>query len=141
LGRPVEHRTGRWRNNRLEQDNRGIKGRYKPMQSFKNPVSAARFCQAFDEQKRFFNFRRWHNDRWRDGYKRANFKSKFYDLKSKFSQKKLVWTQSIMPLLLYSLLIISHICSLVQNLPQPRKPVKTLLLTGTAPCSSKLLNC
>jgi transposase-like protein len=98
LGKKVEHRTGRWRNNRLEQDNRGIKGRYKPMRSFKNPVNAERFCQAFDEQKSYFNFRRWHNDRWREGYKRANFKSKFYDLKNKFMQKKLIWIQSVMPL-------------------------------------------
>jgi transposase-like protein len=98
LGKQVEHRTGRWRNNRPLQDNRGIKGCYKPMRSFKNPVSAARFCQAYDEQRSYFNFRRWHNDRWREDYKRANFKSKFFALKNKFSQKKLVWTQSVMPL-------------------------------------------
>jgi len=98
LGRKVEHRTGKYRNNRLEQDNRGLKGRYKSMRSFKNPVSAERFCQAFDEQRSYFSFRRWHKDRPSEGYKRANFKSKFYELKSKFTQKKLIWTQSVMPL-------------------------------------------
>lgn len=29
LGKKVEHRTGQFRNNRLEQDHRGVKGRYK----------------------------------------------------------------------------------------------------------------
>jgi putative transposase len=36
LGRKVEHRTNKYLNNGIEQDHRGIKQRYYPMQSFKN---------------------------------------------------------------------------------------------------------
>src|SRR3712207_8253079 len=42
LGREVRHRTSRYLNNRLEQDHRGIKGRYRPMRGFKCSRSAAR---------------------------------------------------------------------------------------------------
>jgi transposase-like protein len=34
--------------NRIEQDHRGIKGRYQPMRGFKSNSSAARFCRSFD---------------------------------------------------------------------------------------------
>jgi hypothetical protein len=95
-GQKVEHHSGQYRNNRLEQDHRGVKGRYKVMRGFKNPESAERFCQAYDEVRNFFSWRRWHKDRRREGWKRANFKSKFFQLKKKFSQKKLVWNQSAM---------------------------------------------
>ena len=43
LGKGVRHRTSAYLNNRLEQDHRGIKGRYRPMRGFKCPRSAARF--------------------------------------------------------------------------------------------------
>lgn len=46
LGKDVRHRTSRYLNNRLEQDHRGIKGRYRPMRGFKCPRSAARFCRG-----------------------------------------------------------------------------------------------
>jgi transposase-like protein len=36
LGERVTHRTSRYRNNHLEQDHRGIKGRYRPMRGFKS---------------------------------------------------------------------------------------------------------
>src|SRR3954467_9839464 len=49
LGKRVRHRTSRYLNNRLEQDHRGIKGRYRSMRGFKCPRSAARFCRAADE--------------------------------------------------------------------------------------------
>lgn len=49
LGKDVRHRTSRYLNNRLEQDHRGIKGRYRPMRGFKCPRSAARFCRGYDE--------------------------------------------------------------------------------------------
>lgn len=48
LGETVRHRTSRYLNNRLEQNHRGIKGRYKGMRNFKNFTSAARFCDAYD---------------------------------------------------------------------------------------------
>ena len=49
LGKTVRHRTSRYLNNRLEQDHRGIKGRYQPMRGFKCPRSAGRFCRGYDE--------------------------------------------------------------------------------------------
>ena len=53
LGRGVRHRTSRYLNNRMEQDHRGIKGRYRPMRGFKCPRSAARFCRGYDELRNF----------------------------------------------------------------------------------------
>jgi transposase-like protein len=57
LGRGVRHRTSRYLNNRLEQDHRGIKGRYRLMQGFKCPRSAARFCRGHDEVRNFLRSR------------------------------------------------------------------------------------
>ena len=53
LGKHVRHRTSRYLNNRLEQDHRGIKGRYRPMRGFKCVRSAARFCRGYDELRNF----------------------------------------------------------------------------------------
>ena len=53
LGRAVRHRASQCMNNRIEQDHRGIKGRYRPMRGFKCPRSAARFCRAYDELRNF----------------------------------------------------------------------------------------
>ncbi len=54
LGDAVSHRTSRYKNNRLEQDHRGVKQRYYPMRGFGSFVSAARFCSAFEEQRQYF---------------------------------------------------------------------------------------
>ena len=61
LGRGVRHRTSAYLNNRLEQDHRGIKGRYRPMRGFKCPRSAAQFCRAYDELRNFFRLRSRHH--------------------------------------------------------------------------------
>src|SRR3954470_10849170 len=53
LGRGVRHRTSHYLNNRMEQDHRGIKGRYRSMRGFKCPRSAARFCRGYDELRNF----------------------------------------------------------------------------------------
>jgi putative transposase len=53
LGDGVEHRTSQYKNNVLEQDHRGIKGRYRSMRGFKAFGSADRFCRAFDEIRNF----------------------------------------------------------------------------------------
>jgi putative transposase len=45
----VKHRTNQYLNDRIEQDHRGIKGRYRPTRGFKSPESASRFCRCFDE--------------------------------------------------------------------------------------------
>jgi DDE domain len=57
LGSDVVHRTNHYRNNRLEQDHRGIKQRYYPMRGFGNFTSASRFGRAFDEVRQFFRVR------------------------------------------------------------------------------------
>jgi putative transposase len=44
-------------NNRIEQDHRGIKGRYQPMLGFESGFSAARFCRSHDELRNFLRFR------------------------------------------------------------------------------------
>jgi transposase-like protein len=61
LGKDVRHRTSRYLNNRLEQDHRGLKGRYRPMRGFKCPRSAARFCRGHDELRNFLRPRSRHN--------------------------------------------------------------------------------
>src|SRR4051812_46073056 len=53
LGRGGRHRTGRYLNNRLEQDHRGIKGRYRPSGGFKGPRPPARFCRGHAELRNF----------------------------------------------------------------------------------------
>ena len=54
LGAGTAHRTSRYKNNRIEQDHRGLKQRYYPMRGFGSFVSAARFCPAFEEQRQYF---------------------------------------------------------------------------------------
>src|SRR3954468_15090107 len=61
LGQDVRHRTSAYLNNRLEQDHRGIKGRYRPMRGFKCPRSAARFCRAYDDLRTFLRLRSRHH--------------------------------------------------------------------------------
>lgn len=51
LGAGVQHRDSQYLNNRLEQDHRGIKGRYQPMRGFQCPRSADRFCRGYDEMR------------------------------------------------------------------------------------------
>jgi putative transposase len=55
LDKRVKHRTNQYLNNRIEQDHRGIKGRYRPMRGFKSHGSAARFCRSFDELRNYLN--------------------------------------------------------------------------------------
>jgi transposase-like protein len=49
LGRRVVHRASAYKNNRLEQDHRGVKGRIRCMRGFKSFASAERFCRSYDE--------------------------------------------------------------------------------------------
>ena len=57
LDKRVKHRTNQYLNNRIEQDHRGIEGRYRPMLGFKSHDSAARFCRSFDELRNYLNSR------------------------------------------------------------------------------------
>src|SRR5919202_2520625 len=61
LGKGVRHRTSAYLNNRLEQDHRGIKGRYRSMRGFKCLRSAARFCRAYDELRNVLRPRSRHH--------------------------------------------------------------------------------
>ena len=53
LGEAVRPRTTRYLNNHLEQDQRGIKQRPRPMGGFKHIESAQRFCRVHDEVRNF----------------------------------------------------------------------------------------
>ena len=53
LGKDVRHRTKRYLTSRLEQDHRGLKGRYWPRLGFKCPRSGARFSRAYDELRQY----------------------------------------------------------------------------------------
>jgi putative transposase len=61
LGRRVVHRTSAYKNNRLEQDHRGVKGRIQCMRGFKSFGSAERFCRSHDELRNFLRPRTRHN--------------------------------------------------------------------------------
>ena len=73
LGEDVQHRTSRYLNNRLEQDHRGIKGRYQPMRGFKCPHSAGRFCRGYDELRNFLRFRLRPHHHVSAGHRRLQF--------------------------------------------------------------------
>ena len=51
----TKHRDSKYMNNRIEQNHRGIKSRYKVMKSFKNPFCALIFCTALEEIKLLFS--------------------------------------------------------------------------------------
>ena len=61
LGRRVVHRTSAYKNNGLEQDHRGVKGRIRCMSGFKSFRSAERFCRSHDELRDFLRVRARHN--------------------------------------------------------------------------------
>ena len=54
LGDTAIHRTSRDENNRIAQDRRDIMQRDYPLRGFGSFASAARFCPAFAEQRRYF---------------------------------------------------------------------------------------
>jgi len=51
FGDDVDHRNSKFKNNHLEQDHRGVKGRTRPMRGFKSPLGAARFCRDHNEMR------------------------------------------------------------------------------------------
>ena len=61
LGRRAAHRTNAYKNNGLEQDHRGIKGRIRCMRGFKSFRSAERSCRSHDELRDFLRLRIRHN--------------------------------------------------------------------------------
>jgi putative transposase len=61
LGRRVVHRTSAFKNNGLEQDHRGVKGRTRCMRGFKSFTSAERFCRGYDELRHVLRYPTHHN--------------------------------------------------------------------------------
>ncbi len=61
LGRRVVHRTSAFKNNGLEQDHRGVKGRVRCMRGVKSFASAGRFCRSHDELRNFLRPRTRHD--------------------------------------------------------------------------------
>jgi len=61
LGKRVTHRNSAYKNNRLEQDHRGIKGRIRCMRGFMSFTSAERFCRSHDELRNHLRPRVRHN--------------------------------------------------------------------------------
>jgi putative transposase len=57
LGPEVIHRCSRYKNNVIEQDHRGIKGRYRPLRGCGSVIGAARFCAAYEEGRDHFRHR------------------------------------------------------------------------------------
>jgi putative transposase len=73
LGTGVRHRDSQYLNNRLEQDHRGVKGRYGPMRGFKCSRSAGEFCRAYDELRNFLRSRSRANQQVSADYRRFHF--------------------------------------------------------------------
>jgi putative transposase len=72
-GKGVRHRNSQYLNNRLEQDHRGVKGRYGPMCRFKCPRSAGNSCRAYDELRNFLRSRSHAHQKVSATYRRFHF--------------------------------------------------------------------
>lgn len=72
---------GHYLNNFMEQDHRGIKQRYYAMRGFE---SAARFCEAFDEQRNFFRYREFRKEKVSLRKQRVLFKLRYFEFKNAF---------------------------------------------------------
>jgi transposase-like protein len=81
LGASVIHRCSRYMNNRMEQDHRGIKGRYHPMRGFGNFISAARFCLVHDEVRDYFRHRPRMNEAVPLPIQREQFRARLAELR------------------------------------------------------------
>jgi putative transposase len=73
LGTRVQHRDSQYLNNRVEQDHRGVKGRYGPMRGFKCTRSAGEFSRAYDELRNFLRSRSRTNQQVSADYRRFYF--------------------------------------------------------------------
>ncbi|HVA88879.1 MAG TPA: IS6 family transposase [Chloroflexota bacterium] len=83
LGEDVVHRCSRSRNTRIEQDHRGIKGRYHPMRGFGSFDSAARFCSAHDELRDYFRHRTRRDEVGPLGVQREQFQARSAELRAR----------------------------------------------------------
>jgi transposase-like protein len=77
LGDGTTHRCSRYKNNRIEQDHRGLKQRYHPMRGFGAFASAARFCTGFEEQRQYFRAQARSGERVSLAERRCQFKERW----------------------------------------------------------------
>jgi putative transposase len=82
LGPGVVHRCSRYKNNVMEQDHRGVKGRYRPMRGFGSVSGAARFCAAYEEVRDYFRYRTTLNEVVPLRVQREHFCSRFGALRA-----------------------------------------------------------
>ena len=57
FGDKTKHRDNKYMNNRIEQNHRGIKSRYRTMKGFKNIFCALIFCTGFEEIQQLFRMK------------------------------------------------------------------------------------
>jgi putative transposase len=88
LGKKVKHRCSRYKNNRIEQDHRGVKQRYYPMLGFQSFRSAKRFCRSFDELRNYFRPRQRGNQAVPAARKKEQFRVKVNALQSAFVARR-----------------------------------------------------
>src|SRR3982751_6797878 len=84
LGKRVKHRCSRYKNNRIEQDHRGLKQRYDSMLGFQSFRSAKRFCRSFDELRNYFRPRQRCNQVVPAARRKEQFRTKLDTLQSVF---------------------------------------------------------
>ena len=77
LGSGVRHRTSRFKNNRIEQDHRGVQQRYYPMRGFGSFASAARCCTGFEKQRQYFRAQARSDERVSLGERRRRFQERW----------------------------------------------------------------
>lgn len=90
-GRKVEHRTSKYMNNRIEQDHRGVKSRYKPMLGFKSFLSAAIFCPAYDEIRQHFRCQSEMKEKKTLSERRDHFSLQYKEIADAFMNMPSAW--------------------------------------------------
>jgi putative transposase len=77
LGESTIHRSSRYKNNRIEQDHRGLKQRYYPIRGFGSFDAATRFCSAFEEQRQYFRAAKQSSERVSLAERRSRFRERW----------------------------------------------------------------
>lgn len=85
FGDQVTHRTNRYLNNHLEQDDKGIKQRYRSTGGLRTFRTAAQFCVVIDELRTFLRPRSCHNQRLSLAKRRAFHPERFIRLMGLFA--------------------------------------------------------
>jgi transposase-like protein len=85
LGKEVKHRTNKYLNNRMEQDHRYFKSKYKPMKTFKDFFCALKFCYIFEEVRNFMRLTNTPQNKINSTDKHWMILSKFHSLEKIFA--------------------------------------------------------